>query len=829
MANKKGLIVDCEKKPSFEFSASFKKSFDALIDAYSKALAKLNKVSTGKDFKSAYGVCSCSYKLRYITPNDVSTYVSNLIKGLESGLFKDRVGDVELFTVASVKRFIEDNGCPAFEDSTAIDEANNYVNPKEQTLHDLACLCENDIGNVAVYSNGEMVKRLDLMKEDVAKMNDMHFAANLKKIVNAMPDVLKKGDCWILGNKAYMLTFETFLQDFILFVCTINIIGVLQLISYATPDVEYDVKEDEKTKKVVTECCLINTTNYMARTKIPFNCNMRDVVLQDVTPDFKDVHDAMHFIMKDPRSPISVLVNKYASKEEIRDHMDGDFIGRMFIGSNFKGWCGDYYKKDGKMTDSPRNVDNFDTDVDWLDTIAFGNNYLDGNYRRDAVGNNKVHPIMNTLDMIYRIFGNCELKTNEELANNMVRVAGTMRSIVHAYRGGEPIENYDLTKDVLAVLGEIFTRNMLRLFYNNTRTFTYEDDMPDACAPGFICMEEFTMDDVDLSFIMENGEQQQGQQGQQQTAVQQGNAKSGVTFTNKQGQQASPSGGPMKLITKLLDWIKNQLAKFSGNFAKRYKAYSDYVQKNAKTNDAIKAAIAAGNFIPNLTNIPAYQLNKERHIGMPKEKIISELLDPSKEYNAAKGTFQILLNDKNDVINDIMSAQNNAQGDDNAKGKAGIEVTLNYFLYGKTKPEMINGKMTDTFWDELVDELKNCIPFVDEATKAFTKTSTDAAEAVKAKAMEAQQNNNNDLSARCDQVSKSLGNLENIQRSVLIEYGTKFFQGRYNLYRDIVNGFNQQNNNTNTDQPAQPAQPAEPANQPPQNGDQANAGGNNNV
>jgi hypothetical protein len=137
---------------------------------------------------------------------------------------------------------------------------------------------------------------------------------------------------------------------------------------------------------------------------------------------------------------------------------------------------------------------------------------------------------------------------------------------------------------------------------------------------------------------------------------------------------------------------------------------------------------------------------------------------------------------------------------------------------------MINGKMTDKFWDELVKDLTNCIPFVDEATKAFTKTSTDAAEAVKAKAMEAQQNNNNDLSARCDQVSKSLGVLGNIQRSVLFDYGTKFFQSRYNLYRDIVNGFNQQNNNTDTNQPAQPA---EPAPQTPQNGDQANAGENN--
>lgn len=797
MATKKAIIVDSPSETTkFEFSKSFKQSFDALIKVYADALAELNKVSTGKALKSEYGVCSCTYKLRYVTPNDVSTYVSNLIKGLENGLFKDRISDVELFTVASVKRFIEDNKCPAFEESSVVKRDHGYVNPKEQTLHDLACICENDIGEVAVYSRGEMLKRLELMKDDLKKLNDMHFTANMKKIVSAMPDVLKKSGTMVVGNSSYRLTFGTFLEEFLLFICTLNTIAVLQLVGYAKPTVDYTIKKKEEgSSDVVTECCLVNTTNYMVRNKLPFNCNMRDVVLQDVTPNFKDVHDAMHFIMKDPRSPISVLVSKYADKDITP--FDSAFIARMFIGLQHDHDFAEYLHKDGDSVQggTPREVDNFETNVDWLDTIAFGNNYLDGNYRRDAVGNNKVHPILNSLDMLYRVYGGCDLKTNKDLANNLVRVAGAMRSIVHNYGDGEPVENYDLTKDILVVLGEIFTRNMLRLYYNNTLVYTYDDDMPDAAAPGFVCMEAFVMEADANANANTNG--QQPAQNNNNT-----NAKSGVSFTNAQGQQIQAKSG--NLITKLLDWIKTQLSKFSGNFAKKYKSYAEYVTKNKDTNDAIAKAIEDKSFIPNLTNIPAYHLDAKRHEAALKKDAVTQLLTSTDQKIDGAVLGYKMLGLPDEIIKEITTAQSNAGAANNDKGKIIVQMIEDYFLSGKTKIDMINGQMSLTLWTDICEDLENCVKYVDNVNKIIVQRATDAGEAIKAET--AKPDKSNELAARCSMAEKSLEWVGNMNRTILLAYGSEFFVSRYKLYRDIVNGFNQQQTNTATNTQQNPGE-----------------------
>lgn len=785
---RKAFIVNSDKpqKKRFEFSGSFKRSFDALINVYADALANLNKVASGKSLKSEYGVCSCDYKLRYVTPNDVSTYISNLIKGLETGLFHDRIGDVELFTVSSVKRFIEDNGCPAFETSSVLDKAHNYVNPKEHTLNDLARICENDIGEISIYSRGEMLKRIELMKDDIKKMNDIHFTANMKKVVSALPDVLEKSGTMIVENGAYCLTFGTFLEEFLLFVCTLNTIAVLQLIGYAKPTVEYTTKpKNEYSGDLITECCLINTTDYMVRNRLPFNCNMRDVVLQDVTPDFKDVHDAMHFIMKDPRSPISVLVNKYATKEANRE-ADSCFLGRMFIGANHRHWVDGYYKKDGSQTEDPTKVNGFDTHVDWLDTIAFGNNYLDGNYRRDAVGNNHVNPIMNTLDMVYRVFGGCELKTNEDIANNILRVAGAIRSIVHEYRDGEPIVNYELTKDVLTLLGDILTRNMLRLYYNNTRVLTYEDNMPDAAAPGFVCME---------SFVMEDGEQNASNNGNTNST------KQSVTFTNGQGQQLQ--GNKMSvsgMLQSILNWLTNQLAKFSGNFEKKYKSYIEYVSKNKETNDRIAKAINDKTFIPNLSNIPDYNLSLDRFKGCLTDDVVNKLLDinTTKDYDVTTGTLQ-LLGISGDIIKEIQNSQQQS-GNDKAKAKSNVDIVTTYFLTGKTKVNMINGPLDAKKWNEICSDLEQCSEFVKQATEVFANSAKKAGETIRNKTNESSSNNNENASARCSAVANSFKSATtDYERAILIALGSKFFASRYNLYRDILNGFNQQNNSTSTE------------------------------
>ena len=108
--------------------------------------------------------------------------------------------------------------------------------------------------------------------------------------------------------------------------------------------------------------------------------------------------------MTDSRSPISHLISKYCSaKVDISD--DPSIITKLFTGNvkyQYDHATSPVYRKDSTVggSDNQYDIHGFNTNVEWIDTIAYGNNYLDGNYRRDEVGNNKSNPIVNTLDTI---------------------------------------------------------------------------------------------------------------------------------------------------------------------------------------------------------------------------------------------------------------------------------------------------------------------------------------------------------------------------------------------------------------------------------------------
>lgn len=802
--NKKSHIVeDNNLHGKFAFSNSFKRTFDGLVDAYSNALEDLNKVSKGKKIDADYGVCSCHYMLRYITPNDISEYISNFIKGLGSHLFQDRKSDIELFTVASVKRFIEANGCPAFEDATVLNEDHSYINPKEATLNDLAFIAKNDIGEIGVYSGGEIMKRIELAGDDIKKMNDMHFAANIKKIVSSLPSVLEKADCYPLANPAGRNIFTLFLEEFLLFTCTLNTIGVLQLLAYCKPTSDYTVKKTEN-NNIVTECCLLKTNNYMIRHRIPFNCNMRDIALQDVTPNFKDVHDALHFIMKDARSPIMVLVNKFATKEA---DVNGDtqLIARMFIGEGRHYHDDNIFKKDGERVigdNGPMDVAGFETHVDWLDNIAFGNNYLDGNYRKDAMGNAHVHPLTNSLDMLFKLFSGCDLKTNEELANNIVRVANAIRGIIHNYADGEPIENYQITKDVLVLLGEIMTRNMLRLHYNNTHVITYTDDMTEAGAPGFI--EE--------SFVLE---------ADANTNANANNAnKPSVTFANAQGQLIKTNAA-MKasaVFQKFVQWVKNTMSKFSEKFNENHKREIEWVKKNDALNKAIGTAINEKRFLPTVNNLPPFKisLNEIKKGNLSEE--IKKYADPSTKLpeNMTLGAIEMSCGNK-EFANKVANAVNKIQNQQD-KDKKAAEMVTNWLLFNSdTRPQTQPGQLDKNRWDEIVNDLINSPKLIDEITKHMTDQLTKASDYVAQQLKQLENAQGDDVAPkkeRFEQLGKIVQNANNIYMTPVINNTIKeFYSVNYTIYREIVTAYQQQSKNGQLNQAAT-------TQQQPQNGQQ---------
>ncbi len=774
-------------KKKFAFKKGFMDSFDVLVKTYTNSLDALNKAATGKEFKSEYGICACTYDMRYITPSNMSTYIGNLIKGLNSGLFKDRIGDVEIFTVASVRKFMEENDCKLFDEDAPVKADGGTITPKEMTLNDLAIMCYNDNAQVCVYSKGEAAKRGQLMMPDIKKINDMHFAANIKKIVNSIPEILEKSEdgMSIIGAPAFSMIFERFLEEFVIFACTVNIICVLNMYAYIHPSVEYNRTDVDGS--VVTEAYMCKTNDFMIRSRIPFNCNLRDIALQDVTPDFKDLHDALHFIMKDARSPIAILVNKYASADRAVYRGDCELVSRIFLGHSHEHCCDDVYKKDGERVigggDPIGTVAGFDTNVDWLDTIVFGNNYLDGNYRKDAVGNNNVHPIMNTLDMIYKMFGGQEYKSNEDIANNIIRNACLMKGIIHNYNQGTPLENYDLTKDVLVLIGEIITRNMLRLYYNNTPVISYTDDMCNAGPMPMITLEEFVMEaDANTANAANN------------------NAPKTETTISVNGQTTSANkavngGGISGFIKKLINWVKTQLNKFSGNFEKQYKAYIDEVNKNKALNDEIASVIGVS-WKPAISG-PNYSLKIDSY-NSPVTNI-KQLYDQNKldENYLVCRMMGIPEEGTNRIIN--------ASKSNTTDKKANISDALfNYMLYGgSVEPvKYENTPVTKGIWGDIQNNLLGSIQFTKDFQDKMNKNIEAAAKAVedfeKLMTDEKDEQKKNAMNTKMTDIKNALTRATTWgAKNSLMLIGNKFFSENYKAYKGLLNFYKQTHTENN--------------------------------
>ena len=806
------------KKDKYEFSKVFNIKFDALVKAYSESLESLNKMSSGK-IDCDYGVCATSYHTRFISPKDISTFVDNLVRAIEGGFFHDNMNDINMFMVASVKKFFEDNGSEPIDDDAA-DETHDHVDPRAQTLQDLEMVCANDYGPVAVYSKGEIVQRIKLAADDVKKMNDMHYAANAKKLVGALPKILN--DTCIYSMAIMKAIFQT-VEDFLLFATTVNTCTVLQMYAYCNPATDYSFKkvkkEDSDEENVVTECCMCKTNDYMIRNRIPFNCNMRDVILQDMTPDFKDTHDALHFILKDGRSPISVLVARYAPKDAGRNFHGGDAIARMFLGV---GRCpehclDDVFKKDGDRVDVDPldDVAGFQTKVDWLDTIAFGNNYLDGNYRRDAVGNNHVHPITNSLDMIFKMYGGIDLKSNEELAENIICVAGAIRGIVHAYRDGAPIENCDLTKDVLVLLGEILTRNILRLYYNNTQVVKYTDDNTNAAAPGFI--GESYIQEADATGSDTGSKEKEAAYG-------------GVTFTDGNGNEIKPTNvdGIKKLMAKIANWFKSIFSQFGNKARENLSKYIDAIKKNEAINKEIGDKFNSNSFNAHLKDYKLYHIKGDKfNAAIPNDLIGRYINGENIEFNKL---VLMMLGIPEGEFGHILTAENSNSEKTNWKDIATKSVEYFYFDGWEPNQRYYTGKMDSKKWEDAIGDIVGAPAAIDAAVKAFNEKGSSIQKTIDAKLNE--QNLAPEVKKRLETLSQAYQKaFTELARTITTAIINPIVKERYALYLTVLQNYkNQAGSSTN----ANAETPTQVTTEPPAENAGANAtnieeGGNQNA
>lgn len=499
--------------------------------------------------------------------------------------------------------------------------------------------------------------------------------------------------------------------------------------------------ERDKTKKlakgdVITECCLLKTNTARHTSKIPFDINMRNIVLQDMHPKFKDTVAAIEYITHDSRSPFAQLIYRYGKPSEVLNGMDGMMICKMFINDPCAR-CSCYDEYNNKL----HEVD-FHTDVCWLDKIAFGNNFLDGDYRaEDSVGLQHKHPIKQTLETLYHMFGETRLKTKEELCNHILKIAHIMKGVIDCY-GSNGLYNWELVRDILAVLGEIMTRSLIKL-YNAHMILIVSDNMDDVDAPGYMYTEMFVLDE----FVMEDGEHE--------PKVVDSNNGSGNKSASGNGSVTSAQAEQKKswckqMLDKFTKWVQSSMGKVAEKFKGNYKAQVDYVAANKKMNAQIKNDLQNGSFKPTVEdwpkyNIPIAELGKNKLSEVIKPWLDGSAKVPLTAVNVKKafypeavanvitesyvfefGQVKTMNPGANNAIN--MKGSNATAGQSiKAKANAALQSKIdtpkkyepnsengkklqNYFLFGKPESSNDNysNELTAELWEDTINNIVNC-------------------------------------------------------------------------------------------------------------------------
>lgn len=456
----------------------------------------------------------------------------------------------------------------------------------------------------------------------------------------------------------------------------------------------------------VTECCLVDTDDIQIRSKIPFDINMRSIVLQDVSNGFKETKTAIHFMLKDERSPIHNLLMRFATCKRLANAVEcGPTIGlfRPYFGRDYDPMMEQYRKM------------SFDTNFNWLDKIAYGNQFMDGNYRMDSVGNENRHPIRQTLATVHRMYCGCGLKTNEELANNILKIAGIMHAVICE---SWHLENRDLVRDILAMLGDCFTRNVVRLYHNNTVIITHDDSMEDTMVPGYMYVEQFV--------FMEDGEQQTTK-----PSVQAGFGDKVQNVVQKAGVLSKAAS----LIRKFDEWVTKKFANFPTLFEARNGAIAKWVKAHDADNKKIAAAIAGQNgnkFTVNLQGIPQFNI--------PLQEMQQKAQNAATAFNEFKTNPDAKVDPA--AITKLREALYPGSAEQianlfNANDQKGIATAVeNYMLFSKYNPQDNDlGTKSPTpidanRWNEIVNTLVETPRLIAEFCKTMTKSLKDCAKVI---------------------------------------------------------------------------------------------------
>lgn len=589
-------------------------------------------------------------------------------------------------------------------------------------------------------------------------------------------------------------------------------------------------KSSRTISEYVTECCLLKTNDINFNNKIPFNINMRNVVLQDMHPNFKDTVSAINFLLKDNRSPFSLMIQKYGTVD-FKHKIDPDTIVRMFIGNpcckfdNFSNYAEIYNRLD------------FHSDVNWLDKITYGDVYQASNYRRDALGNDNKHPIQVSLEMLYQMYCPCKCKTNEDLANNIRYVGEAMIGIAKIYKECG-IENWELVRDILAVMGEIMTKSMIRLYNNHMAVIVAADAMDDTIVPGYMYNEYF---------LMEDGNTNNTEKPVVTVTQKANNTLNDANSTVKQKAAAYASKSKdwiRQMIQKFAGWINDVLAKAPMNFINNHKAEMDWVKNHNTLNEQVKSALSSGEFKPHVENWPLYKVPAKALTDETKSltKIIKELETKPNEISIQTIKEKFYSQFEGLDVSGMMNLKNaSEQKDRNNTGEQ--KALTNWVLYGNSKPQQTTtNTIDDKVWTDLVSNIVEVGPALTKIGEHMKKDISACLDDVKNRLNAVQtktESYEDDITSygnpfmedgdqQPSSDSSSGGNGEKLSEKQLSDMFTavqdisnvwcvgvqnamdkRFYRTSYQLYKDVIAAYKQSNGN-GEQQPQQQQQQKQP-------------------
>lgn len=690
---------------NFSFDKSFLKVFSEMNDKLDEMVDSVRKF---KVTENEYSICNCSYKMRYITPQNISEYIDLLAKAMYKEML-DTPGDIERFSVECAKRFIKANQCDSFVSAVPLGYTPDPMNYK--TLKDIIVGLNNDCFNKNCYSKYDMSQRSEHVKKDLKKITDMKFYVSMKNLVNGIPNVITS----VIGSKEYISDVDVLresIEAFILFAFAVNTITVSQMHDYLYTNRTVNIKHDDANNVVLTECAIMKTNETDLRLNLPFDINFRNIALSSINNGFRELKDAVKYVLHDPASPVCQMVTQHAS---FKDVCDNGMLHKIFNTVNT--CCCKQFDPEtnwNKIKDEIMKEPN--DGASWLDQLANGNQFIDGSYRTDkqSTGNVTQRPILSSLDMVFKLYNGCGagLTSNEEIANNILNVECGINTMLSVYEDGK-FENPQLAADVLALLGEILTRDIIMLVNNNTQVIDVSSFNTENNAVPAYLYSEFAFEEYDEEYVMEADNNQNNAPDPKQAKTE----TPTVTVTQ--------DGKSFKdLMIRFKAWIMKVVAKIYDKFTKDHKMEMDYFNKHKQLNAEITKSIEDGSFKININKFPEYQIKWDL---INPEKIsqhVNDWLDVKKHANFDENLFLMGLFPGDEGMKKAIVAENNQKEKQNK--------IKNVILYSQIgTPQTYTGELSVDVWNnKLLDPYSKSGPLVERYTTALAEQFRLASEAV---------------------------------------------------------------------------------------------------